>query len=597
MLSALKQAGFPGVCARACFTVFLVLSPPVFGQSGQTQTAGNKSELSSHDAPATFRARVNLVMVPVVVRDRHGHALGTLKQEDFQLFDKGKAQIISKFSVEKAGAKVVSSAIQVPPPAEDGDRAKPVENTAAAIPTRFVAYLFDDVHLGFPDLAQARTAAMHYLTASFQPTDRAAIYTTSGQGMLDFTDDLAKIREALDRVQPHSKAIPAGSDCPDMTYYMADLIQNKNDPDALKAAEQDAILCAGIIVPTGAGGGGMAALQQAEPLVRGAAARALNLGESDTQLALSVLKNVIRRMAAVPGQRSIVLVSPGFYVPLDYRSDEGDLLEQAIRANVIINSLDARGVYVTIPGGDISERTQSTSMLIQRDQYRRESDLMASGTLAELADGTGGTLFNNNNDLEQGFVRVAQAPEFIYLLGFSPQNLKLDGSYHALKVTLKSLKDATSQARRGYYAPRHEIDPAEQAKEEIREAVFSREEMLDIPLDVETQFFKPSDITATLAVLAKVDIRKLPFRKADGRNNDDLTVVSSVFDRNGNLIKAIQKILEMRLRDETLEKRAAGGITLRSNFDLTPGSYVVRVVVRDAEGQMMAARNGVVEIP
>ena len=325
MLPALKQAGFPGFCARACFTVLLVLSSPVFGQPGQTQAAGNTSELSAHDAPATFRARVNLVMVPMVVRDRQAHAIGTLKQEDFQLFDKGKPQIISKFSVEKAGAKVVSSAIQVAPPVEDGDRAKPIENPAAAIPTRFVAYLFDDVHLDFPDLAQARTAAIHYLTASFQPTDRAAIYTTSGQGMLDFTDDLAKIREALDRIQPHSKAIPAGSDCPDMTYYMADLIQNKSDPQALNTAEQDAIVCADIIVTNGPGGGGMAAaLQQAEPLARAAATRVLNLGESDTKLALSVLRNVVRRMAAVPGQRSVVLVSPGFYVPIDFRSDEGD---------------------------------------------------------------------------------------------------------------------------------------------------------------------------------------------------------------------------------------------------------------------------------
>jgi len=159
------------------------------------------------------------------------------------------------------------------------------------------------------------------------------------------------------------------------------------------------------------------------------------------------------------------------------------------------------------------------------------------------------------------------------------------------------LKDATWQARRGYYAPKHEIDPQEQAKEEIREAIFSREELADIPLDVQTQFFKSSDIAATLAVVAKVDIKKLPFRKADGRNNDVLAVVSGLFDRNGNLIKATQKTIEMRLRDETLQKRGSGGIVLKTNFDVTPGSYVIRVVIRDKEGQMMSARNGAVEIP
>ena len=59
-------------------------------------------EMTSHDAPATFQTKVNLVLVPVVVRDRLGKALGTLHKEDFQLFDKGKPQVISRFSVETA---------------------------------------------------------------------------------------------------------------------------------------------------------------------------------------------------------------------------------------------------------------------------------------------------------------------------------------------------------------------------------------------------------------------------------------------------------------------------------------------------------------
>jgi len=586
------------VCAGCA--VLLVFNFPGAGQPSQTPAAGNTSELTTHDAPATFRAGVNLVMVPVVVRDRQGHAIGTLKQEDFQLFDKGKPQIISKFSVERPGAKAVASAVQVQAPAQDGSPAKAVESAletaASAIPTRFIAYLFDDVHLEFADLAQARTAAIHHLTATLQPTDRAAIYTTSGQNMLDFTGDLDSIRETLNKIQPRGTSVPASSECPYMTYYMADLIENKSDPQVLHVAEQDAILCANIVVPQ-TPGGMAAALQQAESVARGAATRALASGENDTKLALSVLRNIVRRMAASPGLRSIVLVSPGFYLPDDFRSDQGDLMDAAIRANVTISALDARGLYVVLPGGDVSEPSQNLATQTQKDLYRRDSDVLSWGTLAELADGTGGTFVHNTNDLEGAFGRVAAAPEFIYILGFSPQNLKLNGSYHALKVTLKNVKDVTAQARRGYYAPKHELDPAEQAKQEIQEAVFSRDEMLDIPLSVQTQFFKPSDFTAKLAVLAKIDLRKLPFRKAEGRNNDALTIVSGVFDPNGNLINAIQKVLEMRLRDETLEQKAVGGIVMRSNFDLTPGSYVIRVVIRDREGSLMAARNGVVEIP
>jgi hypothetical protein len=52
----------------------------------------------------------------------------------------------------------------------------------------------------------------------------------------------------------------------------------------------------------------------------------------------------------------------------------------------------------------------------------------------------------------------------------------------------------------------------------------------------------------------------------------------------------------MRLKDETLEHRLESGMTVKTSFDVKPGSYLVRLVVRDAEGQL-SAENGAIEIP
>src|SRR6266851_4176174 len=62
--------------------------------------AGQNEEVSSHDTPATFKVRVNLVLVRVVVRDSKGKVVSNLKKEDFQLYDNRKVQTISSFSVE-----------------------------------------------------------------------------------------------------------------------------------------------------------------------------------------------------------------------------------------------------------------------------------------------------------------------------------------------------------------------------------------------------------------------------------------------------------------------------------------------------------------
>jgi VWFA-related protein len=567
------------------------------GFSGRGQAPQNVSEMTSHDAPATFSAKVNLVMVPVVVRDGQGKAIGTLRKEDFQLFDKGKPQMISRFSVEKAGETAIP--VELATDEAAGDKPGPAAPTAA-IAQRYVVYLFDDVHTTTPDLMRVRDAADRHLTETLDATTRAAIFTASGQGMLDFTDDHVKLHEALMKLMARPSSMPVGSECPDLTYYMADLIYNKNDQTALHAAASEVLASCD---PPPPGPQTPASIQQAEQnaetVSRATASRIVALGERDTRLALSVLVNAIRRLSAAPGDRTLIFVSSGFILTDELRSDETDIMDRAIRANVRISSLNARGLYTIIPGGDAGTPTSAGGPAVMnvKGQYQQESALAEEGIMAELADATGGRYFHNNNDQKGGFAQVAAAPEFVYVLGFAPQNLKLDGAYHALKVTLKMPHGLDVQARRGYYAPRHLANPEEDAKREIQEAMFSRDELQDIPIELHMQFFKSSDVAAKIAVLARVSVKNLRFRKADGRNIDNLTVLSGVFDRNGNYVAGMQKTVEMHLQDATLEKVLSSGITVRTNFDVAPGSYVIRLVVRDSEGQTMAARNGVVEIP
>jgi VWFA-related protein len=545
-------------------------------------------EVSSREAPVTFSSRVNLVLVPVVIRDNQGHAIGTLHQDDFQLFDKGKLQLITRFSVEKPASPfiptVVASELD-----DKGAEKSPVPNARppAAVPDRFIAYVFDDIHLKAADLLTARVAADRHLSESLGPGSRAAIFTTSGQVVLDFTDDRDKLHETLARIQPQA-AIRETTDCVDINYYWSDAIITKNDDQATAAATAEVMACRGYTS------------QQQDLAAAEAHATAMSVlsrGERESRLDLSVLKDVIRRLSAAPGSRNVILVSPGFYLTPEMRIEEAEVMDRAIRANVTVNSLDVRGVYTLIPGGDASQRGRASTaasnllMLMEQNAMAADSDVMA-----ELADATGGQFFHNDNGLFEGFRQLVAQPEYIYILGFSPQNLKLDGARHSLKVELKNSKGFDLRARNAYYAPNHAVNPEAQAKEEIQEAVFSRDEIQELPVDLNLQYARAGDTAVKLNVLAKVNLKQLRFRKVDERNLNTLTVVSSVFDRNGNFVTGIQKVVELRLRDQTLDS-INSGITVKTTLDLTPGSYLVRLVVRDSEGQTMSARNGVVEIP
>jgi len=548
----------------------------------QPPAAKPQTEMAQKDEPALFKSRVNLVQVAVVVRDRKGNAVGALKKEDFQLFDKGKPQFIARFSMEKASGRL-NHPVEATAPTDKGPDTTPPADT----PERFIAYLFDDIHSKFAELVQTRDAVKRQIDDGLRTTDRAAIYTTSGQTVQDFTDDRDELHRALAQLRPRPVSGQGQNRCPNMTFYMADLIENKNDPTVLEAAVQDVMSCMNLTPDQRA---------QAVQLAHSAARQELGQGDHETRVAMSVITDLVRRMAAMPGQRTIILVSSGFVTLAEHSSLKSEVMDRAIKANVLINALDARGLYtdtpdITRPG--TNSYTQRILSQMDRENARANADVMA-----ELAAGTGATFVENSNDFDEGLRRLATAPEFYYLLAFSPQNLRMDGSFHALKVTVgKTIRDVAVNARKGYYAPTHTEDAKETARRELEEALFSRDEMTEIPVDFATQFFKPSADSAKLSVLVKLDVRKLKFRKEEDRNKDEVTLVCGLFDRNGVYVTGVQKLIEMRLKDETLEKRLDNGVTIRNTLDVKPGQYSVRIVIRDAEGQLMSARNGAVEIP
>jgi VWFA-related protein len=426
--------------------------------------------------------------------------------------------------------------------------------------------------------------------------ERSAIFTTSGQQTQEFTSDPEKLHTALTAIGTgHATARKTAMQitCPPVTYYMGDLIYNRNDSGALAIAVADAMKCANLTP---------AQIAVAVQMSKSAARDAVLTGDRDTLSALDTLRAVVARMASMPGQRNIVMISPGFLVLDDRRDEQTALIEHALHANVVIGALDARGLYVENGIPDASEANVNPATITQKIPYRTTEAATQSDVMASLAEGTGGTFYHGTNDYNEGIARTAAAPEYLYILGFSPLELKLDGKYHNLKVTLKNprppaLRGADLQVRKGYYAPKYAADPAEQAKQQIEEAFFSRDEVHELPATLLTQYFKADNGDATLSAVAKVDVRQLSFRKEAGRNLDNLTVVTGLFDNDGNFVTGIQKTIEMRLLDDTLQKRVGSGLSIKSSFPVHAGRYVVRMVVRDSEGQTMASQSSLVEIP
>jgi VWFA-related protein len=537
---------------------------------------------SGEDLPVLLQAESNFVPVRVVVRNATGQPVPNLRKEDFRLFDRGKEQAIIQFSVERS-IQSVSGRRSL----QDSTSPEPTGEPAFWLPQRFLVLYFDDLDMSGSEIVYARNAADHYLATNLRRSDRAAIFSSSGATTLDFTADLGKLHGALFSLHPASR-LNTMPNCPVISDYQALRVVDQNDDDVYALLMEEASNYCNIVMPE----------DSLRNFIRGMAERIVRQVDLESKDNLSGLTKAVDNLAHRPGQRTMIFVSSGF-LSSKLQPQIDRVVDRALRSQVIISSLDPKGLALRPYEADASRShtPSDNELLIHQRDFSQSRENEVAGVLAELAYETGGEFFHNNNDLEAGFHEELDSPQVYYTLGFSPYNLKLDGRFHTLKVALtEKHQRLTVRARRGYFAPQQIVPEEVRVGEETQQAIFSQEEFHQLPVEIKAECAKNQADKAEVFVNTHLDIHLVRFRQQQKRNVTTLLLVSAMFDRDGKLAAVQHKQVRVNVTDSMLSIILTTGINVKTTFQMEPGVYVLREIVRDPEDHLVTALNRKVDV-
>ncbi len=551
-------------------------------------------------SPYSLRVETRLVDIGVVVRDPGGRAVAGLKQTDFQVWDDGRPRTITSFTVDTARAPQLAASRQpgvAAPPDLAADQRRPA---SGAKPPRYVLLFFDDANTSLGDLTHAQTAARRFVREGLAAGDLVAIMTSSGAHALEFTAGREQMVEAIGRLKAHPRIAEGGiAVCPRIPPYQAFLIAAKNDGMALKAAVDEAYACLGLDPPPTLQTRGVSSSPLMQT-IKGQAEQTWDRVRTISETTLDELEAGVDYLATKPGSRMVVLVSSGFLAGTTERHQDL-VVDHALRAGIVINALDAKGVYAEAPTLPPGELPASTMLKVPPTTFLFQI-ASVSGQIGELglplgnfAASTGGLYFRNNNDLDLAFREIGVEPEVTYHLGFSPDEVPADGKYHKLKVKVSGAKSDVIQARPGYFAPERA------ARTETKSAAESNRARLDHAVmgqDVRNELtaavsWKPGP---PLTITANVDVTALRFVEKDSRRFQHLTFVAALLDEQGNLVVAKEGSMDLALTEETYRKLMLTGLNAATTLQAPPGTYRLREVIQDALDGHIATANERIQV-
>ncbi len=548
------------------------------------------------DDDVVVRITTNLVQFDAVVTDRQGRLVTDLRPEEFEVLVDGKRQEISNFSFVGTTPAPAAAERAVEPrtrPDKDAPPPPPTPLRAAQV-RRTIALVADDLGTSFTDIYSVRQALKKFVDEQMQPGDLVAIIQTGkGLGALQqFTTDKQLLYRAIERVRWN----PTG----------------RAGVSSFAPIEADPLAQAGGVAGGGAedddetDGGGRRDARAAEDEFREGVFTVGTLG---------ALNFIVRGMKELPGRKSVILFSGGFPIFKDVRNPNGTgdteraleslrrLADVANRASVVIYTMDARGLVVTAPtaADSIGNAQQAQRALQTRgDQLVRNQE-----GLSYLAEQTGGIFIKNTNDLGGGVRRVLEDQKGYYLIGFRPPADAFEpaeGRTRFNKFEVKvSRPGVRVRTRAGFYgyAEGQSRPVARTRSEQLVAALTSPLTSGGLGLRLTSLFQSPADGASVVDSLLHIDASQLKLSdEPDGWKKVVLDVVALTFGENGQVVDEINRTETLRVRGDVLERVMADGFVYVMKVPVKkPGSYQLRVAVRDAASERVGSASQFIEVP
>jgi VWFA-related protein len=501
------------------------------------------------DVP-TFRVSTRLIVQTVSVTERDGRPVEGLTASDFVVTEDGQPQDIAFVEFHRLGEAASSGRAPVPPRSPTADNVPTATAADIAAPppgdTRFrdrrLLILYFDLTATPPsDQMRAFQAAQKFIASQMEPADLVAIMTFGGGAvrvMQDFTDDRARLREVVDiLIFGEDKDGDGVRDAPDMATAFG-----QNDAE-------------------------------------------FNIFNTDRQL--SALQTAVTMLRPLPEQKALVYFASSLRLNgTDNNAQLRATTNAAIRANVSIYPVDARGLVAEAPlgdatrpssggGGMFSGRLAETAMA----RFQRSQD-----TLYALAKDTGGAAMFDNNDLSLGIVQAAQEQTSYYIIGYYSTHTAADGRFRRIRISLAGGLSADLSYRQGYYADKEfaRLTGAERERQ-LEEALMLENPITDIPIAMEVNYFQLNRAEYFVPVAVKIPGSELVLARRRGAQRTVIDFIGEVKDDYGVTHQNVRDKLDIRLTDQTASQLATRPIQYETGFTLLPGKYVIKFLARDAE--------------
>jgi VWFA-related protein len=334
-----------------------------------------------------------------------------------------------------------------------------------------------------------------------------------------------------------------------------------------------------------------------DPYLLSRAAEVYTRSTARHRTTLEILERSLEALNASKGRKSLILISEGFVYDPNLKEFRW-VAQAARRANAAVYFVNAKG----LEGMPFETTAQFGAALPPMDLGFALADESwdVEGSQA-IASDSGGFTVRDTNDLSAGLKRIADENSSYYLLGYNPTNAARDGAFRKISVKVPSRKGIEVRARKGYYAPSDEgdvgrrkpgVDPV------FQQALDSPYEMGDMPLRM-TSFLGDETFLgkARVEVVTEVDLRAVELEEREGRYRGGVEfLLVTLNNETGDLYRYDQKI-DMKLLPATRERFRKTWFPIRREFELPPGSYQAKIVVRDMRSARVATVTHKFDVP